>query len=183
MKKYHIELTEEEKALVEAIDFRVSHPKHDEGHAAYQANKHPILVLLKSLDARGAIPQERLNYWNDPTYNTGRLKASNKGMFERNGCTGQDIYTHPHFIPYLRYFLFGAELPEVVIAAFEGKVGNPDWVTSSDIVPIGKCARDLARQHRLDRAHAPEEFFKLCLDMGLGLSTAVSVMRAVKQLR
>ena len=183
MKKYHIEVTDEGKALVDAIDLRVSHLNHDEAHAAYEANKRPILALLKSLSERGAIPEERLNYWNNPDYNTGRLKASNKGVFERNGCTGQEIYTHPHFIPYLRYFLFGADLPDAVIAKFEEKVDNPDWVTSSDIVPIGKCARHLARQYRLDRAHAPEEFFKLCLDMGLGLSTAVSVMRSVKQLR
>jgi len=143
--KYVIELTEEEAALVEAIDLRVSHPDHDEGHAAYQANKRPILALLESLNARGAIPQERLNYWNDAAYSTGRLSASNKGVFERNGCTGDDIYTHPHFIPYLRYFLFGADLPDAAITAFESKVDNPDWITSSDIVPIGKYVRDLAR--------------------------------------
>ena len=115
---------------------------------------------------RDAIPEERLNYWTDPDYNTGQLKASNKGVFERNGCTGQEIYTHPHFIPYLRYFLFGADLPDAVIAKFEEKVGNPCRVTSSDIVPVSKCARAHARQHSLDRAHAGEEFFKLCLDMG-----------------
>ena len=104
-------------------------------------------------------------------------------MFERNGCTGQEIYTHPHFIPYLRYFLFGADLPDAVIPEFEERVGNLRWVTSGDIVPIGKSARDFARQHQLDRAHASEEFFKLCLDRGLGLSTAASVMHSVKQLR
>jgi hypothetical protein len=36
-----------------------------------------------------------------------------------------------------------SELPVVVIEACEAKVGNPDWVSSSDIVPIGKAARDL----------------------------------------
>ena len=184
MDKYHIELTDEEEALVDAMDLHVSNPDHDEAHAAYEANKQPILALLESLGERGAIPEERLNYWNHPDYNTDRrLKVSHKGMFERNGCTGQEIYTHPHFIPYLRYLLFGADLPDAVIAEFEEKVGDPRWVTSSDIVPIGKCARDLARQHRLDRTHAPEEFFKLCLDMRLGLSTAASVMSSVKQLR
>ncbi|MDE1997176.1 MAG: hypothetical protein KGI75_32050, partial [Rhizobiaceae bacterium] len=77
----------------------------------------------------------------------------------------------------------GSELPDDVISAFEAKVGNPEWVSSSDIVPIGKAARDLTRRYRLDTADAPEEFFKLCLDMGLGLSTAESVMRSVKQVR
>ena len=184
MEKYRIELTDEEEALVDAVDLRVSHPDHDEAHAAYEANKQPILALLESLSERGAIPEERLNYWNRPDYNTDRrLKVSNKGMFERNGCTGQEIYTHPHFIPYLRYFLCGVDLPDAVIAEFEEKVGNPRCATSSDIVPLGKSARDLARQHHLNRAHASEEFFKLCLDMGLGLSTAASVMSSVKQLR
>ena len=183
LKKYHIELTDQEKALVETIDLRTSHRHHSEGHAAYEANKQPILALLKSLSERHAIPEERLNYWRDPAYNTGRLKASHKGVFKRNGCTGQEIYTHPHFIPYLRYFLFGADLPDGVIGKFEEEVGNPCWVTSSDIVPIGKFARALVREHRLNRAHAPEEFFKLCLDIGLGLDTARSVRRSVMQLR
>jgi hypothetical protein len=124
-----------------------------------------------------------LKYWDDPRYRQGRIKASHKGVFERNGCTGADIYTHPHFIPFLRYFLFGADLPEAVISAFEETVGNPQWVTSSDIVPIGKSARDLARRRHLDKTDASAEFFKLCLDMGLGSSTAESIMRSVKQIR
>jgi hypothetical protein len=181
--KYHIALTEQEQALLKRIDLRACHPTHDEGRAAYLANQEPILALLKSLSERDAVPRERLNYWNDPRYYTGRLKASNKGAFERNGCIGSEIYTHPHFIPYLRYFLFGPDLPDAVIAGFEEKVGNPDWVTSSDITPISKYARDQARQHRLDRSSAPEEFFKLCLDIGLGLSVAAIVRRSVMQLR
>jgi hypothetical protein len=146
LNKYHIDLTEAEKALVARIDLRMSHPDADAGHVAYEANKQSILALLRSLSERGAIPEERVRYWNDPDYYTGRLKASHKGVFERNGCHGMDIYTHPHFIPYLRYFLYGADLPDAVILKFEEKVGNPDWVSSSDIVPIGKHARDLARQ-------------------------------------
>lgn len=181
--KYHIELTMPERAILEKIDLRVSHSNHDEGHAGYNANKEPILALLSSLSERKGVPAQRLSYWNDPRYNYGRIKASRKGLFERNGCTGADIYTHPHFVPYLRYFLFGADLPDAVIIKFEEKVGNPQWVTSSDIVPIGKFARDFTRQHRLDVSDAPDEFFKLCLDMGLSLSTAESVMRSVKQIR
>lgn len=183
MEKYHIKLTESEAALLAQIDLRVNHRDHDEGHAAYNANKQPILALLRSLSERDAVPQERRNFWNDPRYHTGRTKASHKGLFERNGCTGSDIYTHPHFIPYLRYFLFGPELPDAVISAFEEKVGNPKWVTSSDIVPLGRFARDLARQHHLNPSEASKEFFKLCLDMGLGIGTAESVMRSVNQLR
>lgn len=140
-------------------------------------------MLLQSLAERDAIPSQRLKYWDDPAYNTGGTKVSHKGVFERNGCHGEEIYTHPHFIPFLRYFLFGAELPDATKAAFEDKVGNPEWVTSSDIVPIGTFARNLTRNHGLNKRDAPEEFFKLCLDVGLPLSTAESVRRSVMQVR
>ena len=183
MKKYHIKVTDEEKVLVEAIDLRLSHRNHLERHAAHEANKRPILALLKSLFEREAIPEERLRYWKDPAYNTGSRKASHRDVFERNGCTGWEIFAHPHFLPYLRFFLFGADLPDAVIAKFAEKVGNPQGVTSSDIVPIIKFARALAREYRLDQVRASEEFFKLCLDMGLDRSTAISVMRSVKKLR
>jgi hypothetical protein len=183
MEKYHIAFTEEESALLSKIDLRSDHQNHDEGHAAYLANREPILALLKLLSARRAVPAVRLSYWNDPNYRSGRVKGSRKALFERNGCTGADIYIHPHFLEHLRYLLFGSELPHAVIEEFEKRVGNPEWVSSSDIVPLGKAARDLTRRYRLDIAAAPEEFFKLCLDMGLGLSVAESVMRAVKQIR
>jgi hypothetical protein len=182
MDKYHIKLTDHEAATLAKIDLRPSHRDHAEGHEAFQSNQEPILALLKSLGERDAIPRERLNFWNDPRYCPGRVKASHKGLFERNGRKGADIYTHPHFIPYLRYFLFGPDLPDAVISAFEERVGDPQYVSSSDIVPIGKSARDLTRGHHLNTAEAPEEFFKLCLDMGLGLTTAESVRRSVKEI-
>lgn len=92
MEKYHIELTEIEAAILAQIDLRDSHRNHDEGHAAYKANAQPIIALLKSLSDRSAVPKERLNYWNDPRYHHGRIKTSRKGLFERNGRTGAEIY-------------------------------------------------------------------------------------------
>ncbi|BAC47183.1 bll1918 [Bradyrhizobium diazoefficiens USDA 110] len=83
MEKYHIKLTESEAAILAKVDLWESHRNHDEGHAAYKANAQPILTLLQSLSDRSAIPQERLNYWNDPRYHQGRIKASRKGLFER----------------------------------------------------------------------------------------------------
>lgn len=183
MEKYHIVLTDEETALLAKIDLRSDNRNHDESRAAHINNKQPLLALLKSLSTREAIPQSRLNWWNDPRYNSGRIKASRKGLYERNGTRGDDIYTHPNFLASLRYILFGVDLPDGVISAFEEKVGNPQWVTSSDIVPLGKCARDLTRQYHLDRSDAPEEFFKLCIDIGLSLTAAESIMSSVKQVR
>jgi hypothetical protein len=183
MDKYHTTLTDEEKAILAKIDLRETHPTHDEGHAAFNANQQPILALLRSLSERQAVPEQRLKYWDDPVYNSGRTKASRKGMLKRPGSSDAEIYISPHFIQHLRYFLFGADLPDSLIRDFEERVGNPRWVTSSDILPIGKFARDLTRRHRLEPRDAAEEFFKLCLDMGLELSTAQSVMRSVQKIR
>ncbi|QCM12961.1 hypothetical protein CFBP6625_21570 [Agrobacterium tumefaciens] len=183
MEKYYIGLTYDEKALVEQIDLRDNHPNHTEGHAAYLKNKELIPVLLKSLAERQAVPQSRRSWWSDIKYNPGRIKASRKGEFERNGRRGEEIYTHPHFVTHLRYFLYGADLPDAVVVAFEAQVGDPRYVTSSDVVPLGKLARDLTRNHGLDKHDAADEFFKLGIDMGLSLDTASSIRQSVMQLR
>jgi len=183
VQKYRISLSEAEEALFSKIDLRLSHRNHDEAHAAYNANSEPILALLALLSERSGVPAHRLRYWNDIEYNPGRVKASRKGMFERNNCLGEDIYTHPHFIKHLRYLLLGADLADPVILDFEKQVGNPEWVSLSDAIPLGKHARKLVRQYGLEPHHASEEFFKLCLDMGLSLSVALSIMRSVKQAR
>ena len=180
---YHIKLTSEEAQLVERITLDVSQLEQPEMHAVYKANEQPVQNLLKSLNERRAIPKERLFYWQEPTFNTGDPRRSHKGVFEKNGCRGAEIYTHLHFLPYLRYFLFGANLPEIVIAQFEEQVGDPDDVTSGDIAPLGTCARKLICQHSLDRTEAAEEFYKLCLDMGLGMLVARHVRGAVMRMR
>jgi hypothetical protein len=147
-----------------------------------QTSAPAVVELMRLLVKRGAIPEVRARYWGDPDYQHGRVKASHKGLFERNGNQGEEIYEHPHFLKYLRYFLYGADLPANVIAALKAKVGNPDWLSSSDILPLARFARTLARQNRLDQ-QASEEFYKLALDLGLPLYTAGAIRRAVAQIR
>ncbi len=183
MNKYHIKLTIRETVLVKELNFHFSQASDKDARAAHKTNGLLIPTLFRSLSERCAIPRKRLTYWNDPEYNTSRLKTSHKGAFERNGCKGQQIYAHPHFLPYLRYFLFGADLPEAAIAKFEDKVGNPDWVTLRDDIRIAKYARDITRQHCLDKYFAAEEFFKLCLDMRLGLFLAKSVRTSLRRMK
>ncbi len=181
--RHAIALTDEEQAFVDAVDLRMW-PPGDEHYETCQANKSPILALVLSLIRRGGIPEERWKYWSDPAYRVDRsIKDSPKGVFEKNGKPDEDPYVHPHFIPYLRYFLFGVYLPGPVIEEFDEKVGNPAWVTSGDIVPLGKLARDLTGRYSLYRNGAALEFFKLCLDIGLGPDVARSVRRSVMQSR
>ncbi len=183
MEKYRISLTEAEQALVSKIDLRLSYRNHDEAHVAYNTNAEPILALLASLNKRDGVPPQRIRYWNDIEYNPGRIKASRKGGFERNNCLGEDIYTHPNFIQHLRYILLGPDLPDAIILDFEKQAGNPEWVSLSDAIPLGKHARKLVRHYGLDAYQASVEFFKLCLDMGLSPSVASSIMVSVKQAR
>ena len=172
---YAIELSDEEATLLSGIELDQSTLDHEQ----YERQGPLVLSLLKSLAERNAIPEVRLRYWSDPEYQIGRLKASHKGLFERNGRQGDEIYTHPHFLKYLRYFLYGAQLPARAIAAFEEVVGNPDWVSSGDIADIAKGTRRIVREHGLQTEH--EEFYRLALDVGLSQWLAKAVRDAVSR--
>jgi hypothetical protein len=52
-------------------------------------------------------------------------------------------------------------------------------VTSGDVTPLAKAARQLARDVGLDRKDAAEEFFKLALELDLGESTGMSIRNQV----
>lgn len=175
MNKYHIQLTEEESLVLNDITL---HPPCDaDSNEWYKTNERLIPRLMESLLNRKAIPEVRLSYFCDSKYQTDRrLKLSRRDIFEKNGTIGQDIYVHPHFLKYLRYFLFGACLPEIVITKFEAHYesvtkGN---LTSGDYDPIAKYAKKLSREYSLSQTGIDprEEFFKLCLDMGLSLFSA-----------
>lgn len=187
MNNYHIQLTEKESVLLDNIGLSPHDSNSSSNKRWRKENKDIVLQLFESLCHRNAIPEVRLKYWNDPEYQTdGRYKRSNKGMFERNNCFGQDIYIHPHFLKYLRYFLFGAYLPNSVITKFEAcvedVVGSPDYITSGDYEPISKCARSLIREYSL-QDDPREEFFKLCLDMGFCHFSAETIRQNIGNIR
>jgi hypothetical protein len=176
-----IELTAEERTLVGRIDFNPSSEIHDAdywlsvGTAAHK--------LMESLIARKAIPEVRTKFFTDPVFNIGGRGRSRFQIFEKNGTRGDAIFRHPHFLKYLHYFLYGPDLPAKVVEAFQGKVAACGWVTSGDIIPLGKFARQLTRAHGLDAGNAAEEFYKLALDCGLDASDAHSMRDAVKKAR
>ena len=183
MTKYHLALTEEETALLQQIDLARSHPSHTDAHEVFKANREPILALLALLGKRGGIPEHRIRYWTDPEYNPGRIKGSRESGFKRNGTHGDEIYSHPNFVRHLRYLLHGSELPPHVSEVFERQARDPQWVSSSDAIPLGKFARKLTRENGMTGSEAAEEFFKLALDIGLSLDVALVIMRSVQQVR
>ena len=172
---YRIELTEREKVLEQQIEFDALKLEGDDLIVQSDA----VLELLRSLLNRDALPEARKKYWTDPEYQNGRVKESHRGLFERSGCRGEDIYVHPHFLKYLEYFLYGAKLPKAVTSQFQEVVGDPRWVTSSDVTPITKSVRKLVREYGLQGE--AEEFFRPALDSGPSLSFARAVRDGARQ--
>lgn len=43
-------------------------------------------------------------------------------VVEKNSTRGDDIFGHPRFVNYLRYFLYGPDLLKTVIDLFQKKV-------------------------------------------------------------
>ena len=176
-----IQLTRQEAAICEALNF-------DQGafvgdYPTGQRNGHLACQLMHLLLARSAIPAQRLAYFDDPTYRHGRIKGSRRKLFERNGTADDEIYRHPNFLEHLRYFLFGASLPNSVIERFSEAAGRFGHVGPSDALELGKLARDLTRQFGLQPHEASDEFFKLALDCGIYHGHAERIANSVRNIR
>jgi hypothetical protein len=174
-----VRLTSEEEALRIQINFNPAPGDNPVWEASGKASR----ALMKSLIARKAIPEVRMRFFCDPDFNVGGTKLSHLQIFERNGTQGDDIFSHPHFMAYLRYFLEGPRLPSNVIAAFQQRVSECGDVSSGDIIPLGEFARRQVRENKLDVGTAAEEFYKLALECDLSLSIARSIRGSVKKAR
>lgn len=171
-----IDLTADEQELLDEIVFK---PAFDENFSEVtQRSCRAGAELTRTLLSRNAIPYIRLRYFTDPDLNSGKSKRSRQQMFEANGRTGDAILEHPHFLPYLKYFLFGPDLPPDVIEQFAAAIDSGD-----DIADLRQMARDETRHHRLDPKHASEEYFKLALECGVSELSAQLVKDAVRRIK
>lgn len=170
-------LTSEEKALLASLTFDYDDLRDRDPNA----NGEAALALTRSLLERRAIPDHRWRVFSDPDFNPGGYGRSNQQIFERNGCSGEAICRNPHFLPYLDYFLHGADLPDGFKSAFGEAVARAAPITSGDLAPLGKLARQLVRDHGLTGTQARDEVFRLALDTGLGAWQAAFVRTAVSR--
>jgi hypothetical protein len=171
-----IPLTPEEQTLFDKIIF----PPDD--HDDWLANAAVVPRLMKLMLTRGAIPEHRLEYFNNPEYRTGRMKGSRRDIFERNGTKGLAIFEHANFLKYLRYFVLGVEMPEKVIDEFRHEVERVSPVSGGDMEDLIPLARRLIRGHRIEIHEASDNFFKLCLDCGVSLIWAAHLREAIKKM-
>lgn len=156
-----ISLTTEEEPQIEEIVFDLN-ALSPEFHEQLQRSCTAGGKLARSLLMRRAIPEIRYRYFTDPELNTGRRHGSRKEAFEQNGTKGDAILEHGHFLPDLKYFIFGPNLPQDVITRFAELV--EDDAGAEVFAFVRSAVRQLSREHRLDAA---EEFFKLAVELGM----------------
>ena len=162
-----IKLSAEEENLLKQISFT------DLSHEVLKKSCSAAGDLAKLLIERDCIPRIRVEYFTNPEYNVG-LRASRKETFEKNGTKGEDIFYHGNFLRYLRYFIFGPDLPRTVIIDFCENIESDDLLA---------FVRSQVRKHRLNPGKASEEFYKLALECGLPEWNARSIRDTVKNVR
>jgi hypothetical protein len=173
-----IALTPDESSLFEKIALNWEGLDHN----AFMRNGELVATLMKSLVKRKAIPVQRMKWFTDPGYRTGRMKGSRRDLFHRNGNTDEEMLRHASFLSYLRYFVCGPDLPPAAIAEFRDAVRRCGQITSGDVETLRKFARQQTRQRGLLPHEACEEYFKLALDCGVWVSYAFFIRDAVKDI-
>ncbi len=148
-----IELMPSEEALLKQISLKYI------SHEVLKESCQAAGELTKMLLERNAIPKIRVEYFTNPEFNISQGgRKSRKEIFEGNGTKGDKILFHGNFLKYLKYFIYGSDLPANVISEF---------VKQKDEDDLPAIARNLVRRYRLNPKIACEEFYKLCLECGL----------------
>jgi len=149
-------------------------------HAILQSSA----ILTESLRRNKKIPASRIKYFKSPDYNIRSPKRSRKEIFENNDIIGEDIYRHPHFIPFLYYFANGAILSEaikakadeLIVKAHYKDIGCEEFfnfLKSNKLIP-----KDLQSRNEFS-----DEVFKLAIDANCDLHTAIRLRNIVKNKR
>ena len=188
--QFRIDLTHEEEALLGRIDFEA------QGHKTFLSNREPVANLIDSLFGREAIPAHRREWWTNPELNTGSKKSRRDRFTEnRRASSPHDIYTHPHFLKHLHYFVFGPNLPPDFIEMFNAWLASsPEPLSPADFyggndefAKLGKvvalAARTAVREYGMRKLDAAEELCKLSLESGFDADTALSVRRFAMETR
>jgi hypothetical protein len=176
-----IELTDAERVLFEQIVFDwdgASNP-----YEVATRNGEHVAALMENLVPRGGAPSQRLSYFNDPDYRTGRLKGSRSDLFLRNSKTVEEMVRHPSFLQHLRYFVCGPDLPSSALKEFKEAVRDCGHVSGSDALELGEIARKQVRTYGLASYDAALEYFKAAIDGGMWVTHALTIERRVTAMR
>jgi hypothetical protein len=173
-----LKLNPEEQALLEEIVFG---PPYDaRWHENARQSCEAASQLATSLMSRNAVPKVRLRWFEDPQLQL-RTKMSRMQIIQRN--VGPDVLTNPAFLPHLKYFIFGPELPADVIEQFCAKVESWPFVSDSTYGELIDLARAATRRYSLSPHSACDEFWKLALECDVDDMYARIIRDAVLRIR
>lgn len=154
-------LPKELKLLNKLGDFSIS---KNEGYERNIEKLETCLHLSISLLQRKAIPAHRLRYFDDPKHNLSNPKRSRLDTFKENLSSGEEIMKHPHFLKYLKYFIYGPELPSSLILEL-GKIKEEVFYDEEFFNRAKPIVRAYCKSSGLNKASLAEEFYKLCLEL------------------
>jgi len=174
-----LELLPEEEELMERIVFEYTDPGY---HEKLDASCESAAILTALLLERKAIPDVRLAWFTDPRFQV-KGKMSRLQIFEKNGNTLAETFEHPHFLLYLRYFIYGPDLPPEVIDEFSTKVEQWAFVSGSTYPELVNIARSAVRRYGLSPHSACEEFWKLSNECGVGDMYGRVIRDSVRKIR
>lgn len=178
-----IDLTPSEEQILQSITFDTN--QFVLGHRFVEVLRESARnakTLTLGLLERSAVPSIRWAYFTEARYNVGS-KKSRAEVFESNGTCGEEIFGHAHFLNYLKYFIYGPDLPESTIFGFQ-KIVDDDRGTSGMIMDsLRKFVRSEVKRYHLDPKIAGEEFYKLALECGVSEHLARVVRDAAMQSR
>lgn len=178
-----INLTSDEEQILELITFDAD--QFALGHRFVEvlrkSARNAKTLTLRLLE-RSAVPSIRWAYFSEARYNVGS-KKSRAEVFESNGTSGDEIFGHAHFLNYLKYFIYGPDLPDSMIFGFQ-KIVEEDRGTSGMVMDsLRKFVRAEVRRHHLDPRTAGEEVYKLALECGVSEHLARVVRDAAMRTR
>tara|TARA_R110002072_G_scaffold163854_3_gene316764 strand:- start:55 stop:606 length:552 start_codon:yes stop_codon:yes gene_type:complete len=158
-KNLKITLTTREEKLLSKIEFDPSATNHGNDT---RENCQRAAELANMLIKRKIIPAHRIAVFTEADYSTNRGTPPYE-QFSRNGNTHEEILQHPHFLPWLRYFIYGPKLPQTLTSQVENKIDELGDLTSGDTETLRHFIRSTARKHKLIKSDA-DEVFKLIFE-------------------
>ncbi len=171
-----IELKAEEEALLAETELNVRAVTH--GEPARQNGQNAAKLAAMLLD-RDAIPDVREAVFTDNEYAIGR-GPSPLTNFRRRGLSTEEMLRHPHFLAWLRYFIFGPNLPEALLAELRAKIDEFGDVTSGDYEELRHFIRPLVKRFNLTKMQT-DEIFKAALEFDLELDLTDTLRREARK--
>jgi hypothetical protein len=174
-----IELTALEIEMAQLLEPFIISP--DESYGLRISKLKVSARLTQSLLDRNAIPKVRIKYFTQPEYNLPTSRKSRQQVFEHNGKSGSRIFEDPAFLKYLRYFIYGADLPWELKVDLQAAKSNAYY--ENEFVDE---AYSIVKRHRpaiaIEDEVLAEEIFKYTLDIGTELSACKGLWEKVRKI-